>query len=781
MFKNYLILLLVCFISPNFVHAVTPLFNQVYYVDAQLGKDNNDGLSETRPWKSLAKINGTKFSPGAEILFKAAQTWVGQLHPQGSGSKTQPIRIGSYGKGKKPHIAGNGIANGAVYLYNQQYWELRNLEITNYNPMEEHGASLKNWEKNNTNAYVLPVLPPQLKNSNVPKYGIYVLAKDLGEVAHIKMINIEVHGVNGYINQADEKSKDNGGIFFKIIGEEIPTYFNEVLIDSCNIHDVDRTGLVICSSTWSQRTLNDPGNWKPSRNIRISNCRFSNTGANALIVRVVEGAIIEHNLFDHCAIKGSGNAAFSFNTDDAIWQFNECRFTKANVDDRDAGGIDSDYKSKRTILQYNFVHDNDYGMLVTGGPANFNDSTVVRYNIFENDGKFAHPSHGKCVIRLGGSTSNTHIYNNIIYLGADQKDTKIVSHEIWKTIPDQTLYQNNIFYNLSQGASYDLGKSTNNIFEGNLYFGNTADLQPADAKKVTADPGFVDPGKADPAGYQLKENSPAVGSGIPVKNNGGRDYFGRPLKPGVLPSRGIYEFSKKAGPELEIYLLLGQSNMAGRGPLSVEYTAMEQPNVLVWDKESKWATARHPLHYDKPKVSGVGPGLSFGFTMARSKQNVRIGLVPCAVGGTNINVWKPGAVDKGTNTHPFDDAEMRIREAMKYGVVKGMIWHQGEANSSAQNMTGYLDKLNELITRIRKMVGDEKLPVVIGELGRYKTNYPQFNKMLARAPQVISDLALATSESLVDKGDLTHFDSPSATAYGKRYAEKMLWLQRNIK
>lgn len=241
------------------------------------------------------------------------------------------------------------------------------------------------------------------------------------------------------------------------------------------------------------------------------------------------------------------------------------------------------------------------------------------------------------------------------------------------------------------------------------------------------------------------------------------------------------QFSKKADPELEIYLLLGQSNMAGRGPLSEVYTAMEQPNVLVWDREGKWAIARHPLHYDKPKVAGVGPGLSFGFAMARSKPNVRIGLVPCAVGGTNIDVWKPGAMDKATNTHPFDDAEMRIREAMKYGVVKGMIWHQGEANSGAQNMIGYLDKLNELITRIRKMVGNEKLPVVVGELGRYKTNYQQFNKMLAGAPQMIPNLALATSESLVDKGDLTHFDSPSATVYGERYADKMLWLQRNIK
>lgn len=512
---------------------------RIYYVDAIAGKDSNEGTSSKTAWKTLQKINATVFTPGDKILFKSGQQWIGQLHPKGSGRINAPILIGKFGDGKSPLIAGNGIANGALRFHNQQYWEVADLEITNYLAEEEGGQSLADWEQHNQDKYVVPTLPPQLANKNVAKYGIYVTAEDAGEIAHLYFKNLEIHGVNGYINQADELSKENGGVFFKITGTKKPTYFNGVLIEACNIHDVDRTGVLLVTSTWSQRTLTTNTNWTPSLNIVIRNNKFRNTGANALVVRVARNPLMEHNLFDHCAIKASGNASFSFNSDGALWQYNECRFTKANVDDRDAGGIDSDYKTKNTILQYNYIHDNDYGMLVTGGPNNFNDSTVVRYNIFENDGKFAHPTHKKCVIRVGGSATNTQIYNNVIYLGADQTDTKVISHEIWKTSPDNTLYQNNIFYNLSKDAYCDYEKSTNNYFDGNLYFGNPIKNLLSDANAIYEDPLFVKANKGTKK-YYISAASPAIKKGQIIKNNGGKDFYGNLVNPTSPPNIGIY-------------------------------------------------------------------------------------------------------------------------------------------------------------------------------------------------------------------------------------------------
>lgn len=209
------------------------------------------------------------------------------------------------------------MPNGAIFIHNEQYIEIRDLSITNYNTSTENGITIGRWEQNNKHDFADAILPPQVNNHNAPLYGIYVLAEDTGEINHIHFVNLEVHGVNGYINQ-EEESKNNGGIYLRISGTKKPTYFNDVLIQACNIHDVDRTGLMLCNSIWSVRTLKTNTNWTPSRNIVIRNCRFSNTGANALIVRVASNPLIEHNLFDHCAVKGSGNAAFSFSCDSAV-------------------------------------------------------------------------------------------------------------------------------------------------------------------------------------------------------------------------------------------------------------------------------------------------------------------------------------------------------------------------------------------------------------------------------------------------------------------------------
>jgi Domain of unknown function (DUF303). len=234
----------------------------------------------------------------------------------------------------------------------------------------------------------------------------------------------------------------------------------------------------------------------------------------------------------------------------------------------------------------------------------------------------------------------------------------------------------------------------------------------------------------------------------------------------------------KPDPNFHLYLLVGQSNMAGRGIITDEYRDISQPNVLMLDKEGKWITAAHPLHFDKPARAGVGPGLAFGLEMAKADPSVKIGLIPCAVGGTAIESWQPGAMDSVTKKYPYDDAVARLRTAMKSGVIKGIIWHQGEANSRPERSAGYLEKLESLIGRLREVAGNNNLPFVAGELGRYRDNYQLINDQLRQLPQKVKNTAFASSEGLVHKGDKTHFDAASATELGKRLAAQMIQLQR---
>jgi len=231
--------------------------------------------------------------------------------------------------------------------------------------------------------------------------------------------------------------------------------------------------------------------------------------------------------------------------------------------------------------------------------------------------------------------------------------------------------------------------------------------------------------------------------------------------------------AQQAGRNFDLYLLIGQSNMAGRGEITVEYKNEGNENVLMLNKENSWVKAKHPLHFDKPSVAGVGPGLSFGIAMLNKSKGHKIGLIPCAVGGSSIDVWKPGAFDKATSTYPYDDAMKRLTIAMQSGTIKGVIWLQGESDSDSTKAKDYLSKLKELIGRIRMATNNLKLPFVAGELGQYKEQYKNINDVLVVLPDKVEYTAVASSKGLRDKGDKTHFDSPSAEKMGKRFARKM--------
>ncbi|WP_316811337.1 hypothetical protein [Pedobacter heparinus] len=515
------------------------LVTTTYYVDNVNGNDSNNGTSTTTAWKNISKVNSVTFLPGNQILFKAGGSWTNRLRPLGSGTSGSPIVIGSYGSGNRPKINGAGVAEGAIYLHNQQYWEINDIEVTNYNSAEEGGISITSWESNNTTNYANVTLPAQAVKNNTPKIGILVNAENAGAINHIYLNNVYVHGVNGTIDQADEDSKNNGGVAFTVTGTTTQTWFNDIVIDGCTISNVDRTGL-FTSSTWDDRTFSVNTNWKPTTGLIIKNTTFNNIGANALIVRVADHALIEHNLFDYCAIKISGNAGFNFNTDYTKWQYNECRFTKANVGDRDAGGLDADYKTKNTIIQYNYLHDNDYGMLITGGGNSFNDNTQVKYNIIENDGKQAHPSNGKFSFKIAGAATNTQVYNNTFNIKAGWNNISIFLHSQWTVWPSATTYTNNIIRNAAASSAYTMGSSTGNSFDYNIFNMNVATNQPSQVHSVTGFVKLVNPDTGDPNGYKLQTGSVALLAGKLITGNGGKDYFGNTVSSTTAPNIGAY-------------------------------------------------------------------------------------------------------------------------------------------------------------------------------------------------------------------------------------------------
>jgi len=503
-----------------------------YFLDAAGGNDESEGSTPLTAWKSIDKVNGTTFNPGDSILLKSGEVWNGRWLLKGSGAKDKPIVLTSYGEGEKPVIHGTGLLY-TIFIYNREYWEINNLEITNFNPAEET-LDMEAWEANNKSYWAESTTPrSQYNGARTRKCAILVEAKDYGAINHLHFRNLEIHGVNG-----DITSKDNGGIFLEIKSGSVETWFDDLLFEGCHIYDVDRTG-ISNKSYWDDRSLDQNSNWIPSKNVRYLNNIFERTGGNALIVRVTDGALMQGNLFAYCSIKWTGNANFPFNCDNMLIQYNEAHHTKYNLEDNDAGGFDSDYRCKNTIIQYNYSHDNEYGgILITskGGGDRFNDGTIIRYNLFEDNHRH--------VVRVSGKPTNTVLHNNVFFVGAGNTSNEIIWHKSWSGYPDGTSYYNNIFYNLGSGNAYDLGSSTNNTFEHNLFYGNPVSNEPDDPHKISENPGFANPGTDGAAGFKITGSSPAAAAGKVLAILPDKDYFGNELSSAGPIDLGIHQVSE---------------------------------------------------------------------------------------------------------------------------------------------------------------------------------------------------------------------------------------------
>lgn len=246
-----------------------------------------------------------------------------------------------------------------------------------------------------------------------------------------------------------------------------------------------------------------------------------------------------------------------------------------------------------------------------------------------------------------------------------------------------------------------------------------------------------------------------------------------------LAAAGLHAQSVALPPKesFHLYLLVGQSNMAGRGTVTPADTVPSE-RVLMLNKAGQWVPAVDPMHFDKP-VAGVGLGRTFALTVAAKTPGVTIGLIPCAVGGSPLDVWVPGAFYEPTKSHPWDDALRRARQALAAGTLKGILWHQGESDATPTLAPAYEGKLHDLIARLRRELNAPTVPFIAGQLGKFpdapwddaRTRIDRVHRDL---PAKVPRTAFVSSEGLQHKGDKVHFDADSYRTLGLRYAEAYL-------
>lgn len=258
---------------------------------------------------------------------------------------------------------------------------------------------------------------------------------------------------------------------------------------------------------------------------------------------------------------------------------------------------------------------------------------------------------------------------------------------------------------------------------------------------------------------------------------------------------------ESADPNFQIYLCFGQSNMEGNAtPEAQDYENVSERFKMMAAvdfsnpvrKRGEWYIAIPPLCR---QGTGLTPADYFGRTMVEKlPDNVKVGVINVAVGGTSIKGFMEeyvadyvaGEADWFKNymacydNNPFRRLVETAKRAQNYGIIRGILMHQGETDGGMGNWAQNVKKVYERLLDELDLSADN-VPLLAGETvqtdqGGYCGG---FNNVIATLPNVIPTAHVISSKGCPQKGDGLHFTAEGYRTIGKRYAECMLELLKS--
>ena len=221
------------------------------------------------------------------------------------------------------------------------------------------------------------------------------------------------------------------------------------------------------------------------------------------------------------------------------------------------------------------------------------------------------------------------------------------------------------------------------------------------------------------------------------------------------------------------FLMVGQSNMAGRG-YAHEVAPIINENILML-RNGRWQMMEEPINFDR-SVSGVGLASSFASAWCKDHLNDQIGLIPCAEGGTCIDEW---AIDEPLFQHAINEAKF----ALKDSTLVGILWHQGENDSFEGRHVTYQDKLKTIMDAFRLELDCPNIPIIVGGLpdflGRYGfgkgcIEYKEINQALKDYVDSESNAYFVDAADLQSNPDGIHINALSQRKFGLRYYDAFI-------
>lgn len=223
---------------------------------------------------------------------------------------------------------------------------------------------------------------------------------------------------------------------------------------------------------------------------------------------------------------------------------------------------------------------------------------------------------------------------------------------------------------------------------------------------------------------------------------------------------------KEDAPVKKAVLLLGQSNMAGRG--FVDSVEKIEDDRIYMMRNLEWVKMEEPIFTDKANA-GIGPSSSFAKAYVET-YNENIGLIPAAVGGSSLAQWAVGE-------KLYSNAIEMSREALKTADIVAVLWHQGESDITNDS---YSDQLKDIIAALYEELDLDlqTVPFITGELFEQgpAEEYKDFECWPSKVNQHLHSLeddfplySVVSGKGFRHIGDKAHLDAPSARVLGYRY------------
>jgi hypothetical protein len=498
-----------------------------YYVDATNGNDNNSGISQAAPWKTIAKVNSSSFQPGDSILFKRGDVWREFLIPPSSGSPGNPITFGAYGTGANPIISGAdvwvGFVNGGVNI-----WDLSGVAI------KPHIVTINGV-----------VGTKQASRAACISAGDWFWGSN----------QLSVYA------ESDPSGNVEGGQRVYGIGINNKTY---ITIQGISVKNANRDGIRVNSSTGIIiDNVNSIYNYITGVNFAVgTSCTLKNSTLTYNLGSGVKGSDLSESTIENNTL--TYNAQFYDAADDNHHYMAGLRMTGTdstnnilqnnNASNNVYGrGIWLDFCGTGNIVRYNLTASN-------WGPGIYNEITSgskIYSNISHSNAGIPTAS-GICI--EGRDTpdypaNNNEVYNNTLW-GNEKYGLLLYNGDSVQGNCRDNIIKNNIIGNTTNGPELGVkggaqnevntityntfGAERSNFIQWGNAFGSTYAVWEAvvgNTYSVKSDPQLVNPANAD---FHLQPTSPAINAGTNVGLT--RDYAGTSVPQGSAPDIGAYEY-----------------------------------------------------------------------------------------------------------------------------------------------------------------------------------------------------------------------------------------------